>query len=220
MDFQKDKVSENAAFKTKYAKAMREKNRELEDDIKKAKSFNKIATFAICVLLVIVVFLGVLCSKLLKNIPETQIVIADKQNIRIETQAVKAAYYSDFMVWEPYTAITAKNTPNYKITRAATYDRYGLLIYDNCYLVALGSGWGDVGDKFIITLSNGNSFIAMIADEKANKDTDVTNRYCKSNGSILEFVINPYVLDKRIKKSGTVSSIPEFNGQIISIKKC
>lgn len=221
MDFQKKTkvVNEFDAFNSKYSKVMREKNRELQNEVNKAKGFNKVAMVIICVLIAIMILLGIVCAELLKSTPESEKITANTQNANVEAQTVKASCYSDFMAWEPYTAITAKGTLSYKLTRAATYDKYGLLIYDNSYLIALGSGWGKVGDKMLINLSNGNSFTAIIADQKADKDTDTTNRYCLSNGSVIEFIINPYALDKRIKKLGTVSSIPEFKGQIINIIK-
>lgn len=132
---------------------------------------------------------------------------------------VKTFADTDFKAWEPYTAITARDTLNYKLTREATYDKYGLMIHGNYYLVALGTGWGKVGDCFTVTLSSGAQFDIMIADEKANCDTDKRNLYDRRNGSVLEFIINPYALDSRIKRSGSVGAVPEFSGSVISIER-
>lgn len=132
--------------------------------------------------------------------------------------AVKTFADTEFKAWEPYTAITARDTLNYKLTREATYDKYGLMIHGNYYLVALGNGWGKVGDCFTVTLSSGVQFKIMMADEKANSDTDARNRYDRRNGSVLEFIINPYALDSRIKRSGSVGTVPEFSGSVVSIE--
>ena len=57
--------------------------------------------------------------------------------------------------------------------------------------IALGEGYGyKVGDYVDVILSNGEIFECIMSEEKSNKDTDDTNKYHLSDGSVVEMLVD------------------------------
>lgn len=89
--------------------------------------------------------------------------------------------------------ITCEESKQYKMKSKYKLDKRGHYYYKEngytFYIVALGSYFGNIGDKFKIELDSGITFYAMIGDEKADKDT--YSGYChKCDYSVIEFIIN------------------------------
>ena len=61
---------------------------------------------------------------------------------------------------------------------------------DGFIAVALGSYYGEIGDRFYFTLDSGIVLPLVKAEEKADEDTDVTGCYHLLDTSIIEFVID------------------------------
>lgn len=82
-----------------------------------------------------------------------------------------------------------KNSTQYHLLSTQTTDKDNLRITnDGYYAVAMGSYYGQLGDKFIVTFANGVSTKVVKMDEKANAHTQA-NCYGKtmaSDGSIIE----------------------------------
>ena len=91
---------------------------------------------------------------------------------------------------------------------------------DNWYVVAMGSYWGNIGDKFIVRLQNGKLFSIIIGDRKASTGRD---NYAQTDGSVIEFLIqsdSAAMSALNVQYHGLISTIyPEFNSKIISITK-
>lgn len=122
-----------------------------------------------------------------------------------------------FKSWTNYKKL-GKSTKNYKLCQSASVDENGLLVKDSAYLVAMGSGWGgSLGSTYQIILDTGTTFKVMICDEKADKDTDASNIYTSSDKSIIEFYVDESKLNISVKRSGTVSSLNKFKGNIIGV---
>jgi hypothetical protein len=128
-------------------------------------------------------------------------------------------YGGSFKSFTDYRAL-GKSTPNYRLCASASVDNDGLLIKDDAYLVAMGSGWnGKLGSVFMIFLDTGESFKVMLCDVKADKDTDDSNKYTVSNGCMLEFYVDRHKLNKNANKCGDISKISKFKGSIIGVIK-
>lgn len=100
------------------------------------------------------------------------------------------------------------------------YDEYGFIA------VALGSYYGEIGDRYYVTLENGTTIPVVKAEEKADQDTDSTGCYHLCDYSVIEFVIdknyainyfgqisNEYVLD------GNYNNHSLFKGAITKIEQ-
>ena len=100
------------------------------------------------------------------------------------------------------------------------YDKDGFIA------VALGSYYGEIGDRYYFTLDSGIVLPLVKGEEKADEDTDYTGCYHTLDGSVIEFVIddeyaasyfgangNGYVLD------GNYNNYSLFNGSIAKVEK-
>ena len=97
----------------------------------------------------------------------------------------------------------------------------GLLYCGEYVSVALGSRFGNTGDKFIITLDTGESFKAIKGDEKADKDT-ANHCHHLSDGSLVEFIIDTNLARQSYPdciRDGSFNSCDKFKGNIIKIAK-
>lgn len=125
----------------------------------------------------------------------------------------KAYMYSD--------SITDTSSEQYLIQRNSKSDSKGIMRYQNYMLVAMGSYYGDLYDKFEIELDTGKKIYVMIADIKNDIHTDDTNRFNPmpdERKCVLEFIVDADKLDSKTKIMGDVS-YSGFEGNIIKIKK-
>ena len=71
------------------------------------------------------------------------------------------------------------------------FDSKGFIICDNEYIgVAMGTFFGPVGTKYILTLSSGATLRVCKVEHKSDLHTDEDN-YLAQHGHLIEFVINP-----------------------------
>lgn len=117
-----------------------------------------------------------------------------------------------------YRTITSKSSNQYKLQEIAyTYD--GLRMVNDRYCVALGSYYTTtIGQYVDIELENGSVIHGILADCKANKDTDSTNRIHSIDSSVVEFVVDTKSLDNTAKKMGDISYINNWNSKVVNIK--
>ena len=135
---------------------------------------------------------------------------------------------------------TAKTYMDYRMTTVVDSRQYqfihnfltvdkrtGFLIDEDGFIaVALGSYYGEIGDRYYFTLDSGIVLPIVKAEEKADVDTDWTGCYHTIDGSVVEFVIddeyaaarfgtnsNGYVLD------GNYNNYPLFSGSFVKVEK-
>ena len=111
-------------------------------------------------------------------------------------------YYSDkgFVFVPSMRTSIAKGSNQERVWKAwkllgAKYDN-GLATIDGAYLVAVTSTFGKVGDMLEITFRNGDTMLAVIADEKSQQyvawDHNPANVYGHNNGAnVVEFEVDP-----------------------------
>ena len=135
---------------------------------------------------------------------------------------------------------TAKTYMDYRMTTLVSSSQYQFLNYkctvdtktgflydeEGFIAVALGSYYGEIGDRFYFTLDTGIVLPLVKGEEKDDGDTDRTNCYHTIDGSIIEFVIddeyaadyfgangNGYVLN------GNYNNYSLFEGSIVKVEK-
>lgn len=104
----------------------------------------------------------------------------------------------EYLTYMPYTAITAKNTPHYKLQQLASTNSEGYRTYQDAICVALASSFGTkIGTLYDITFVDGKKLRAILSDNKSDKHTDknkqyrdATGKYDGSSGNILEIVFD------------------------------
>ena len=126
----------------------------------------------------------------------------------------------DFKSFMPYTAITNKNSKQWKMQKSATTDENGIRCTEGRPMVAVGTGWGvNVGDVVLITCENGNSFEAVIGDIKNDSDTKSDNKTTASNNCRCEFIVDMDNLNSTIRLSGNVAALEQYNGYVVNVQK-
>jgi fibronectin type 3 domain-containing protein len=120
-----------------------------------------------------------------------------------------------------YTAVTVKSSPQYKLLNSEdcyTDEETGIRMVDGCYCIALGSYYGSkIGTKYKITLSSGESFMAILCDQKANRHTDSKNQYAVRNSDVVEFYVEKGKIPKGV--NGDYGKLEQFKGSIAKIEK-
>ena len=127
---------------------------------------------------------------------------------------------SGFKSYMPYTAITSKSSPQYKLQCKAYTGNYGIRMVDGHYCVAIGTGFNaDVGIYFNLILENGTVIPCIVADIKADKHTDSNNMVTKASGCLTEFVIDSSKLNKSAKRMGDISyCCKEWNSRVEKVR--
>lgn len=101
-----------------------------------------------------------------------------------------------------------------------------LLDSDGFIAVALGSYYGEIGDRFYFVLDSGIVLPLVKAEEKADEDTDALGCYHTIDGSVIEFVIDEdyaknyfWSNDNGLVLNGNYNNYPIFNGSVVRVEK-
>lgn len=130
-----------------------------------------------------------------------------------------------YLTYMPYTAITAKNTPHYRLQQLATTNEDGYRVYDDAICIALGSAYGvEIGTLYNIKFDTGKEMRAVLSDNKSDRHTDklhqyrdATGKYDGSSGNIVEIVFDTkgyedmYAVNRKIND--------DYDGKVVSITK-
>lgn len=114
-----------------------------------------------------------------------------------------------------YTAITSKNSPQFRLQQIAHTDIFGIRCVQQYYLVAMGTYYGKVGDTFKIHTASGGWYMVMMGDVKADAHTDQSNRV-SGDGSIIEFIVDRKII-KTHKDFGIATE--HLRDKIVKIEK-
>ena len=125
----------------------------------------------------------------------------------------------DFKCFEDFRAITDKTSPQYALQQDAWTDAEGLRRYKGFYCIALGSAYGDkIGTKYAVTLSTGVTFLAILADQKADAHT-IDGHTRDRSGAVIEFIVETEALPAAVRRSGSVGAIEKFSGEVRKIQE-
>ena len=143
--------------------------------------------------------------------------ISDEQLDYIEYIAPITSGFKSYM---PYTAITSKSSPQYKLQQIAYTGTYGIRQYDNRYCVAIGTAFNaDIGTYFDLILANGTVIHCIVADIKADRHTDSNNMITIANGCLTEFIVDSSTLNRKAKRMGDISYCNEdWNSRVEKIR--
>ncbi|MFA5448859.1 MAG: hypothetical protein WC292_00235 [Clostridia bacterium] len=138
------------------------------------------------------------------------IVEIEKEPVLTEVELPKP--HRDFISMMDYQKVTNKTSKQYGYILLSEVEEFsGLMKFQGRYMVAMGSYYGDLGTKYDVLLTNGETIRVVVTERKDDKHTDEKNQYQKWDGSILEFVINKEVMSKQlgnhIVKGGNVFNI-------------
>ena len=167
-------------------------------------------------------------KKIKKTVTEdssTVLIIEENKKAKKDQVIKKMPVYSHSSIkrYEDRSAITAVGTPNYTISnvRAKSLSD-GTLELEGRKVVAMGQSYGQVGDKFNITLdANGKKHVlrVILGDTKKNCDTANGAGYHCADGHIVEGIVNTKLLSATAKLNGDLNTVPGWEGNVIKIEK-
>ena len=135
---------------------------------------------------------------------------------------------------------TAKTYMDYRMTNVVSSRQYQFIhnhlkvdyktgfLYDNegFIAVALGSFYGEIGDRYYFTLDSGIVLPLVKAEEKADVDTDWSGCYHTSDGSVIEFVIDADIArsyfstySNGLVLDGNYNNYSLFSGSFVKVEK-
>lgn len=144
--------------------------------------------------------------------------ISKKKNRYKEYSVPETSGFKSFM---SYKAITSKSSPQYKLQHEKAYTgKNGIRQVDGRYCVAIGSYFtNEIGVLFDLVLENGTVIPCILADQKADKDTDSQNIITRHNGCLSEFIVDVGNLKREIARMGDVSYFNNnWNSPVESIR--
>lgn len=145
-------------------------------------------------------------------ITTTRAAVKPKKVLNVPTEI------SNFKSYMDYRMIT--RGAQFELQQQAYTDSNGCRKVGNYFCIALGSYYGsEIGAKYRIHLSDGTSFLGILADQKADKDTNPTNQYTIYNKDIIEFIVDTNKLSAAVQLSGSLSSLEKFEGKVVGIDK-
>lgn len=130
-----------------------------------------------------------------------------------------------YLTYMPYTAITAKTTPHYRLQQIATTDKHGYRIHEGAVAIALASSYGTtIGTLYDIKFSDGKVMRAILGDNKSDKHTDsnkqyrdATGAYDGRSGNIVEIIFDVTNYPDMNSVNRKINS--DYSGEVISIVK-
>ena len=124
---------------------------------------------------------------------------------------------SSFKSYMDYRSITNKSSAQWAIQANSVTDAEGLRKYNDCFTVAIGTGWGaPVGTYFDAELSTGVVLHCVVGDHKAPQHTINGHRQAP-NGNVIEFIVDTHTLLAEAKRRGDVSFTSGKAGYVKSI---
>lgn len=125
---------------------------------------------------------------------------------------------SSFKSYMDYRCITNRSSLQYKMQQQAYTDENGLRKIGEYYCVAMGTYYGNLGDKLYVETDEGANFKVILSDIKSDSHTDATHRYTLANRCMMEFLVETESMPSSIRSSGTVNGLG-FQGKINYIEK-
>lgn len=127
-----------------------------------------------------------------------------------------------FKAYMRHTVFSSRS-PQGKFQSQCWTDSEGLRRHGEDIVVALGTYYSStIGERFSVTLSSGHTFTCVIGDVKADRHTDSTHRYNiigKNRGSMVEFIVDTNKLNPAVKRSGDISTYPQYTGNVTAIAR-
>lgn len=130
---------------------------------------------------------------------------------------------TSFFTYMDGSKVTNRASAQFKFLSDCYVDENGLYRHNGDYVVAMGSYYStQIGQRFRVTLENGNVFTVALGDCKADIHTDALHQYrpagygCKN---VIEFIVNTPSLSDYTRKTGNIGSYEFFGSKIQSIER-
>lgn len=126
----------------------------------------------------------------------------------------------DFKSYEDYRDITSPTSPHYRLQKHYAYTNSdGIRMVEGRYCIALGSYFTTaIGQYINIVLANGTVIPCILGDQKANAHTDSLHIAHRTDGSVVEFIVDLDKLPRTPKIMGNISySYDEWQSPVVQV---
>jgi len=152
--------------------------------------------------------------------------VVETEEVNESLISINVLYDSSTKTYMDFRLITSKSSPQYNYIYNLGLIEFcndGHLREDEYIGVALGSYFGNIGDKFIFKLDSGIELKLIKLDEKNDNHT-IDGFIHNEDESVIEFVINEDLMeDKRAENGyiygGNFNNAQQYKGKIIEIWK-
>lgn len=125
--------------------------------------------------------------------------------------------HGSYKCYMDYRCITDTSSPQWELQQGAWTDENGLRKVGDRYCVALGSAFGStIGTEYTIELETGEMLRCVLADQKADQDTNAEHT-ADMNGAVIEFVVDTPCLPSEVRSMGDISYINGLKGKVSKI---
>lgn len=129
------------------------------------------------------------------------------------------------MMYMDYRALTDTTSKQWELQQNAYTDWQGFRKIGDDYCVALGTYYGQIGDRFRISTDKGNCYSVIMSDAKGF-DAVFYNDYQSwyhvcgdSRVNLIEFVVDTYSLDNYAQIMGDCGVLDNIGGNIVSVER-
>lgn len=126
----------------------------------------------------------------------------------------------DFKSYEDYRDITSPTSPHYRLQKHYAYTNSdGIRMVEGRYCIALGSYFTTtIGQYIDIVLANGAIIPCILGDQKADAHTDSLHIAHRTDGSVVEFIVDLDKLPRTPKIMGNISySYDEWQSPVVQV---
>lgn len=128
----------------------------------------------------------------------------------------KSAPRNSFKSYESYRPLRYSQG---RLQRRAYTDKNGLRKVGNRYCIAMGSYYTTrIGCKIDLLMSDGEVVKCILADQKSDRHTDSLHQKHRSDGSLVEFVVDKHKLTRKVKRYGDVSKLSQFKRSVHKVR--
>lgn len=129
---------------------------------------------------------------------------------------IKSAPENSFKSYESYQPLRYSQG---RLQRRAYTDKNGLRKVGNRFCIAMGSYYTTrIGCKIDLLMSDGEVVKCILADQKSDRHTDSRHQKHRSDGSLVEFVVDKHKLTSKVKRYGDVSKLGQFKQSVRKVR--
>lgn len=155
------------------------------------------------------------------------IVKNDTDEESVETEDVIETYESmeipygstDSFMFMDYRAITDTSSKQWQLQQYAWTDWQGFRRIGDDYCVALGTFYGQVGDRFRITTDKGNVYSVTMADAKGYDSNGWYHVAGNGKINLVEFIVATECLPSEVTLYGDCGVLDNIGGNIVSVER-
>ena len=131
---------------------------------------------------------------------------------------------TDFLTYMDFRALTNTASKQWELQQTAWTDADGFRRIGDDYCVALGTIYGEIGDRFRVTTDKGNVYTVTMSDAKGFDSVFYDGvhswyHYAGNGCNVIEFVVQTECLPSAVTVSGSCGAVDYLAGNIVSIER-